>query len=84
MSENRPHPDEEFIPRDICPCLRTKTMHLNAEYRRTPFEDTFTADTAIFTCTVTMCEHGPDDDDCLPDKCRPGRSCYRGTPIDLT
>jgi hypothetical protein len=67
-----------FLPEDVCPCLRTKTMTLNTEYRRSAFEDSFTADTAIFRCLRTMCAHGPDERDCAPEMCRPGRACYVG------
>ena len=72
MSNQKP----EFLPRDLCSCFFTKTMALNTEYRRSAFEDRFTADTAIFHCIRTMCDQGPDDADVLPDTCRPGRSCY--------
>ena len=81
--ESTPQPEpraEEFLPLDVCPCLRTKTMHLNTEYRRSAFEERFSADTALFTCTVTQCPWGPDEDDVLPERCRPGRSCYEGDP----
>ncbi|HIA27247.1 MAG TPA: hypothetical protein EYN79_03875 [Planctomycetes bacterium] len=73
---------QEFLPEDVCPCLRTKTMTLNTEYRRSAFEDRFTADTAFFHCLRTMAYHGPDQLDVRPDMCRPGRSCYP-TPPDL-
>ncbi|HIC22848.1 MAG: hypothetical protein COB10_05875 [Planctomycetota bacterium] len=73
----------ELLPEDVCPCLRTKTMVLNTEYRRSAFEDAFTADTAFFHCLRTMAYHGPDGDDVSPDGCRPGRSCYP-SPADLT
>ncbi len=66
----------ELLPADICPCFMTKTMTLNTDYRRSAFEDRFTADTAVFHCVKTMEPHGPDEDDVLPEKCRPGRSCY--------
>jgi len=67
-----------FLPADVCPCLRTKTMTLNREYRRSAYEDSFTADTAIFHCLRTMAAHGPDERDCSPEMCRPGRECYAG------
>ncbi len=66
----------EFLSPDICPCFMTKTMTLNTEYRRSPFEDRFTADTAVFHCVRTMGAQGPDDDDVIPETCRPGRACY--------
>ena len=72
-----------FLPDDVCPCLRTKTMTLNTEYRRSAFEDSFTADTAIFTCLKTQCSHGPDELDCSAEMCRPGRECYE-PPDDIT
>lgn len=75
---SNPNSDEEFLPKDVCPCLRTKTLHLNTEYRRSAFEERFTADTALFTCMVTMCDWGPDEADVLPNRCRPGRACYDG------
>ncbi len=56
----------------------TKTMTLNTEYRRSPFEDRFTADTAVFHCLSTMSPQGPDDADVIPEMCRPGRTCYAG------
>mgnify|MGYP006899591756 CR=1 FL=1 len=65
-----------FLTDDVCPCLRTKTMTLNTEYRRSAYEDSFTADTAIFHCLRTMCGHGPDELDVAADMCRPGRECY--------
>ncbi len=67
---------QELLPEDVCPCLRTKTMVLNTEYRRSAFEDSFTADTAFFHCLRTMAYHGPDGDDVCPQECRPGRKCY--------
>ena len=73
-----------FLPEDVCPCLRTKTMTLNTEYRRSAFEDSFTADTALFHCLRTMSPHGPDEEDCIPDCCRPGRACYTPDPDTLT
>ncbi len=72
MANQRP----VFLPEDVCPCLRTKTMTLNTEYRRSAFEDSLDADTAIFHCLRTMCPHGPDELDCTPEMCRPGRECY--------
>ncbi|MFQ5654771.1 MAG: hypothetical protein ACE5GW_08575 [Planctomycetota bacterium] len=66
----------EHLPPDVCSCLMTKTMTLNTEYRRSPFEHRFTADTAVFHCLRTMSPHGPDDDDAIPEGCRPGRSCH--------
>ena len=72
MSQPRP----DHLPADLCPCLMTKTMNLNTEYRRTAYEHSFLADTALFHCLVTMCGQGPDDDDVEPEKCRPGRGCY--------
>ena len=73
-----------FLPPDVCPCLMTKTMHLNTEYRRSEFEEGFTADTALFHCLITMNAQGPDEDDVVPEKCRPGRRCYDGNDEDLT
>ncbi len=75
--------ETEFLPPDVCSCLLTKTMALNTEYRRSAFEDRFTADTAIFQCLCTMSVHGPDEDDVMPEKCRPGRRCY-ASDIDIT
>lgn len=72
------HEVEEFLPADVCPCLHTKTRNLNTEYRRSAFEERFSADTAIFTCTVTHCPWGPDEADVTPERCRPGRACYDG------
>ncbi|MGA1204106.1 MAG: hypothetical protein ACYTGJ_01725 [Planctomycetota bacterium] len=72
-----------FLPDDVCPCLRTKTMTLNPEYRRSAYEDRFTADTAIFHCLRTMAPQGPDELDCEPQMCRPGRECYTPDPADL-
>lgn len=65
-----------FLPDDVCPCLRTKTMNLNTEYRRSAYEDSFTADTALFHCLKTMQSYGPDERDCDGERCRPGRDCY--------
>ncbi|MEM7262708.1 MAG: hypothetical protein AAF488_12015 [Planctomycetota bacterium] len=78
--------EEDSLPANLCPCLFTKTMSLNTEYRRSPFEDLFTADTAIFVCTRTMTNFGEDEDDACPERCVPGRSCYGGDvdPIDIT
>ena len=64
-----------FLPDDVCPCLRTKTMNLNTEYRRVDL-DFATGDTAIFHCLWTMCAHGPDELDASGELCRPGRECY--------
>jgi len=72
-----------FLPDDVCPCLRTKTMTLNPEYRRSAYEDRFTANTAIFHCLRTMAPQGPDELDCEPQMCRPGRECYTPDPADL-
>ena len=53
MSNQKP----VFLPSDVCPCLWTKTMTLNTEYRRSEHEEGFIADTALFTCLVTMRGH---------------------------
>jgi len=66
----------QVLPKDACSALMTKTMTLNTEHRRSLQEHFFTADTAIFYCLRTMHEHGPDNDDVLPDTCRPGRECW--------
>lgn len=68
----------ELLPADVCSMLMTKTRHLNTHHRRSPFEEVFTADTALFHCLCTMSPHGPDDDDARPEACRPCRSCYEG------
>ena len=81
MSGNR---DRELLPSDVCSCLFTKTMALNTQYRRSAFGERFTADTVLFTCVRTMNAHGPDEDDVLPDKCRPGRTCYVSETEDIT
>ncbi len=72
--------DEPYcLPRDLCPCLFTKTMSLNTEHRLHPLEEQlFTGDTAIFECTRTMSQFGLDEDDANPEKCVPGRMCYGG------
>lgn len=74
----------DVIPADICSCLMTKTMALNTEYRRTVYETTLTADTALYHCIVTMSNMGPDEDDVEPWKCRPGRSCHDCNEVDPT
>jgi len=66
------------LPSNLCPCLFTKTMSLNTEYRRHPFEERYTADTAIFECTRTMSQFGLDEEDAEPERCIPGRACYGG------
>ncbi|MFN0057129.1 MAG: hypothetical protein ACKVX7_01610 [Planctomycetota bacterium] len=66
------------IPPDICPCMRTKTMALNTDYRQSAYEHRFTADTAYFYCLKTMAVQGPDELDAMPEICRPGRACYCG------
>lgn len=76
---NKPRKDK-LLPKDVCPQLMTKTMKLNTHYRRSIQEHYFTADTALFYCLETMNEHGPDDEECFPDNCRPGRSCWCGDP----
>ena len=68
--------DRGLIPRDICSCFMTKTMHLNTDHRRCAFEESLTADTALFHCLKTMDGIGPDEDDVLPERCRPTRSCH--------
>lgn len=68
----------EGLPPDVCSLLLTKTMLLNTHHRRSAFEDVFTAHTATFHCLRTMLAQGPDEDDVLPEKCRPGRTCYEG------
>ena len=68
--------NQEPLPKDLCPEFKTKTMTLNTEYRRNPFEDQAESCTAHFWCMLTMDVHGPDDDDVMPHECLPGRSCY--------
>jgi len=72
-----------FLPDDVCPCLRTKTMTLNTEFRRDAFDRFATGDTAIFHCLKTMCAHGPDELDCSAELCRPGRQCYEPDETDI-
>lgn len=79
MTERSKKP--ELLPEDVCSLLMTKTRHLNTHHRRSAFEETFTADTALFHCACTMCAQGPDDDDVVPEKCRPGRGCYEGEDV---
>lgn len=74
MNDRRRKP--ELLPPDVCSALFTKTLHLNTHHRRSAFEDFFTACTATFHCLRTHAAHGPDEDDVLPGKCRPGRRCY--------
>ncbi|MEZ6197713.1 MAG: hypothetical protein R3F20_18645 [Planctomycetota bacterium] len=74
-TENRRN-DLNAIPEDICPFFRTKTMTLNAEYRRSAEEDRSHANTAHFWCIRSMDVHGPDDEDVLPWTCRPDRGCH--------
>ena len=69
-------PSQDFIPRDICSCFFTKAMTLGPGYRRPLFDESSLTDTAIFSCLRTMSEFGPDEEDALPDTCRPGRTCY--------
>ncbi len=73
MSRNQ---KPELLPSDLCCCFFTKTMALNTHYRRSAFEERFTADTAIFHCIRTMSDQGPDERDVLPELCRPGRDCH--------
>ncbi|MCI0652551.1 MAG: hypothetical protein L0Z55_11795 [Planctomycetes bacterium] len=68
--------NKELLPADLCPCFRTKTLTLNTDYRRSAFEEGFTASTAVCYCLITMAAHGPDDDDVHPARCRPARPCY--------
>ncbi|MCB9832654.1 MAG: hypothetical protein H6807_09280 [Planctomycetes bacterium] len=75
MSEKK-----SFLPEDVCPLLRTKSLYLNSNYRTTPFEERHQADVALFWCCVTMQPHGPDQADATAQTCRPGRDCWAGDP----
>lgn len=67
---------EPFVPRDVCSCLRTKTMALNTHYVPSEAELRAHADTAIFWCIKTTMPWGPDELDATPGSCRPGRECW--------
>ena len=72
--------ERAFLPADVCPVLRTKSLFLNSHYRTTAFEERVQADVALFWCGITMMSHGPDEADAGPRTCRPGRSCWCGDP----
>ena len=77
---NPKHPDPNFLPEDICPALRTKSLALNSHYETTAFEIKAQSNVAIFHCIKTMSEFGPDDDDLGPSQCRSHRECWCGFP----
>ena len=79
MSEPK-HPEPDFLPPDICPLLRTKSLALNTHYEPTVFEERAQSNVAVFYCMKTMGTFGPDDLDIGPDDCRCGRSCWSGEP----
>ena len=79
MSDKK-HPDPNFLPPDVCPLLRTKSLALNTHYEPTVFEERAHSNVAVFYCVKTMNGFGPDDLDIGPAECRSDRSCWCGEP----
>jgi hypothetical protein len=74
---NSPHGAPPSTPNvlgdHVCPELRTKTMYLTVDWRRTP--DAEGSSTAIFWCLKTHLPLGPDDLPANAGDCRAGRGC---------
>lgn len=77
---NKPLPDPNFLPPDVCPALQTKSLALNTHYESTAFEARAQSNVAIFYCMKTYTSFGPDDIDVGPAECRSNRECWCGDP----
>lgn len=65
----------------VCPELRTKTMYLNVEVRRSPEAEG--RGTAVYWCLKTHGALGPDDLPADPPACRRPRACCTSPLIEV-